>query len=68
MIHYKWYKLPPYPVDYKNNYDFDFMHVKEDTLMSSCFLQVLIRILGNEVVGTYIAMIFMGTSPPYTEI
>jgi hypothetical protein len=37
------------------------MHVKEDALMSSCFLQVLIRILGNEVVGTYMAMILMGT-------
>jgi hypothetical protein len=44
------------------------MHVKEDALMSSCFLQVLIRILGNEVVGAYMAMVFMGTSPPYTEI
>jgi hypothetical protein len=35
MVHYKWYKLPPNPVDYKNNYDFDFMHVKVDALMSS---------------------------------
>jgi hypothetical protein len=44
------------------------MHVKEDALMSSCFLQILTRILGNEVVGTYMAMVLMGTSPPYTEI